>query len=119
MDDLVNGLTRGGRIRHSRLHPTKGQKMSQTVFGKKAGNVTVGAVSQWENDITVPTAENLFCIEDLTGFSARWLATGKGAPLASDAYMELFEKENELAEKLKTLSQEQLIAITKKFMDYL
>jgi len=41
--------------------------------------VSRSAASQWASgDIIKVTAENIFAIADMTGYEARWLATGEG-----------------------------------------
>lgn len=40
--------------------------------------VTPSAVSYWLKGTSIPTAVNVFSIADHTGFSPRWIATGKG-----------------------------------------
>jgi len=51
-------------------------------------NVTPGAVSKWLNDDTVDLKlDNLFALANLTGFSARWIATGDGSEIDTDSLM--------------------------------
>ena len=47
-------------------------------------HVTRSAVNQWVSDRTKDIKlDHLFGLEDMTGFSARWLATGKGPQRAA------------------------------------
>jgi transcriptional regulator with XRE-family HTH domain len=63
----------GARIKEARME----LGLSQESLGKKVG-VTKSAVSQWENELTTPTSQNILAIADLTGFSFRWLINGTG-----------------------------------------
>jgi len=67
--------TPGARIRHIREE----LDLSQEAFGRHM-NVSKAAVSQWENgDIKNLRPGNLFAIQNFTGYSAEWIATGAGA----------------------------------------
>ncbi|HEX7964973.1 MAG TPA: S24 family peptidase [Gammaproteobacteria bacterium] len=53
-------------------------ELSQEAFGRHLG-VSKAAVSQWENgDIKNLRPANLFAMQNFTGFSAEWIATGAG-----------------------------------------
>ena len=68
--------TPGARIRHIREE----LELSQEAFGRHMG-VSKAAVSQWENgDIKNLRPGNLFAIQNFTGYSAEWIATGAGGP---------------------------------------
>src|SRR5579871_4382524 len=68
--------TPGDRIRHIREE----LELSQEGFGRHMG-VSKAAVSQWENgDTKNLRPANLFAIQNLSGYSAEWIATGAGAP---------------------------------------
>ena len=67
--------TPGDRIRHIREE----LELSQEAFGRHMG-VSKAAVSQWENgDIKNLRPANLFALQNFTGYSAEWIATGAGA----------------------------------------
>jgi SOS-response transcriptional repressor LexA len=66
--------TSGDRIRHIREE----LELSQEAFGRHMG-VSKAAVSQWENgDTKNLRPANLFAIQNFTGYSAEWIATGAG-----------------------------------------
>lgn len=66
--------TSGDRIRHIREE----LELSQEAFGRNMG-VSKAAVSQWENgDTKNLRPANLFAIQNLSGYSAEWIATGAG-----------------------------------------
>src|SRR5690242_17107950 len=66
--------TPGDRIRHIREE----LELSQEAFGRHMG-VSKAAVSQWENgDIKNLRPANLFALQNFTGYSAEWIATGAG-----------------------------------------
>ncbi len=66
--------TPGDRIRHIREE----LELSQEAFGRHMG-VSKAAVSQWENgDIKNLRPANLFAVQNFTGYSAEWIATGAG-----------------------------------------
>ena len=68
--------TSGDRIRHIREE----LELSQEAFGRHM-SVSKAAVSQWENgDIKNLRPANLFAIQNFTGYSAEWIATGAGNP---------------------------------------
>lgn len=52
-------------------------QLSQAKLAQLVG-VTPAAVSYWLKGSSIPTAVNVFSIADHTGFSPRWIATGKG-----------------------------------------
>ena len=67
--------TPGARIRHIRDE----LELSQEAFGRHM-KVSKAAVSQWENgDIKNLRPANLFAIQNFTGYSAEWIATGAGS----------------------------------------
>ena len=67
--------TSGDRIRHIREE----LELSQEAFGRHM-SVSKAAVSQWENgDTKNLRPANLFAIQNFTGYSAEWIATGAGA----------------------------------------
>lgn len=83
--------TPGDRIRHIREE----LELSQEAFGRHM-SVSKAAVSQWENgDTKNLRPANLFAIQNFTGYSAEWIATGAGGPrlkskkASSGAKMEL------------------------------
>lgn len=57
---------------------------TQADFGRLLG-VTRSAVNQWLSGATKITAENVFLIEDKTGYCARWIATGDGPKRTHEA----------------------------------
>lgn len=65
--------------RYERLcEARKAANLSQSELARRLG-VTPSAVSQWESGMTKDIhSEFIFAIADMTGFSARWLATGVG-----------------------------------------
>jgi len=68
--------TPGDRLRHIREE----LELSQEAFGRHM-SVSKAAVSQWENgDTKNLRPANLFAIQNFTGYSAEWIATGAGAP---------------------------------------
>ena len=70
----LNRMDMGSRI----LKARKSVRLSQEKLGKRIG-VSKGAISQWENgDVKNLKMENLFALEDATGFSARWIALEQG-----------------------------------------
>lgn len=79
--------TQGQRIRFARI----AAELSQEALGEqiqKAGGskASKSLISQWERDgVKNPTNDNLFAIQAVTGFSAQWIATGKGDPKAKVA----------------------------------
>lgn len=67
--------------------------MTQAAFAKQL-KVTRSAVHQWESGATkYVRPEHLFAVADATGFSARWLATGKGPRNAPARPEEAFSTE--------------------------
>ena len=67
--------TPGDRIRHIREE----LELSQEAFGRHMG-VSKAAVSQWENgDTKNLRPANLFALQNFSGYSAEWIATGAGA----------------------------------------
>lgn len=46
--------------------------------------MTRGAVSQWENDLTRPTLDNLMKLREQRRFSIDWILTGDGEMVPSD-----------------------------------
>lgn len=67
--------TIGDRIKQAR---TANEKMTQAELAKLCG-VSRSAVTQWESGQSKTLKpENLLCVADKTGFSIRWLITGKG-----------------------------------------
>lgn len=52
-------------------------RFSPSDLARKVG-VSPSAVSYWLKGSSIPTAVNVFSIADHTGFSPRWIATGKG-----------------------------------------
>ena len=68
--------TPGDRIRHIREE----LELSQEAFGRHM-SVSKAAVSQWENgDTKNLRPANLFAIQNFSGYSAEWIATGAGHP---------------------------------------
>ncbi len=68
--------TPGDRIHHIREE----LELSQEAFGRHMG-VSKAAVSQWENgDTKNLRPANLFALQNFSGYSAEWIATGAGAP---------------------------------------
>lgn len=77
---ILNPMHMGDRIKEARLE----SGFSQEALGDRVG-VSKGAVSQWESGNTKNLKmENLFGIEDVTGYSAKWLAVGKGEKKLAD-----------------------------------
>lgn len=72
-------MTMGARIRALRAHLV----ISGDKFGELCG-VTRGAVSQWENDLTRPTLDNLMKLREQRRFSVDWILTGDGEMVPSD-----------------------------------
>lgn len=73
-------MTIGDRIKEAR----KAAKLTQDDLGKIC-KVSRAAVTQWETGTSKSTGgQNLFAIEQATGYSASWLANGKGPKLAKD-----------------------------------
>lgn len=66
------------------LHELKVQRgINQSQVAQALG-LKKSAVNKWASGATSsPTAENLFMLEDLFGYSARWLATGEGPRYAA------------------------------------
>ncbi len=59
-------------------HAIRESKIKQIDLATHA-KVSRSAASQWASgDIIKVTAENIFAIADMTGYEARWLATGEG-----------------------------------------
>ena len=68
--------TPGDRLRHIREE----LELSQEAFGRHM-SVSKAAVSQWENgDTKNLRPANLFAVQNFTGYSAEWIATGAGPP---------------------------------------
>lgn len=84
---IANPRTQGERIRYARINANLSQEQLGIQIGKAGGsNVTKSLVSQWERDgIKNPTNDNLFAIEAVTGFSAQWISSGRGAQKAKAA----------------------------------
>lgn len=72
---------RGERIKHVRLNVL--QLRSQERFAKEIGNVSRGAVGNWELGKEI-SLENLKLIADVTGVSLNWLAYGEGQMKAGE-----------------------------------
>jgi transcriptional regulator with XRE-family HTH domain len=88
--------TSGERIRHAR----KSKGLTQEALGAASG-VTKSSVSQWEGDLTTPTADNYLSIADETGFSYRWLVRGDGPEVVTQSLpfdIEAYLKTCELSE---------------------
>lgn len=81
MNEDKNLETVGDRIRwiQAELGRKQGFDLTDKALGESIG-LSGAAIGQWKSNSTrSPTAVNLFAIEDKYGYSARWLATGKGA----------------------------------------
>lgn len=91
----------------------RGAVESQVTFGKKIGvsGQAVGQLILGKSKSFTP--DRLFAIEDVFGYSARWIATGKGAKNAggNPAARELFDKIMELPEAKQGMAAD--------FIDYL
>lgn len=73
-------------------HARKESGLTQPALAKKVG-VSKAAISQLENGVTKDVRqETLFGISDATGFSPRWLSTGRG-PMKADAEVEILDSE--------------------------
>lgn len=72
-------MTMGARIRALRTH----LELSGDKFGELC-DVTRGAVSQWENDLTRPTLDNLMKLREQRRFSIDWILTGDGEMVSPD-----------------------------------
>ena len=87
----------------ARLAP---HRLTQADFGDPLG-VTGAAVGQWLSGSTKqPTAEKLFAIEDNYGYTARWIATGKGARTVG-----LAREAVRLAEQILSLPEDKRAAL--------
>lgn len=71
MSDRIKEL----RIKHG---------LTQDQFGEICG-ASKSAVSQWENEDTKPTIDNLMALQARLGFSIDWLLTGVVAACGGDA----------------------------------
>jgi transcriptional regulator with XRE-family HTH domain len=60
-----------------RVRDSRGRVVSQEEFGARIG-VTRGSVSQWENNTSAPSIENLRSIARISRLSLDWLDSGKG-----------------------------------------
>lgn len=78
--------TFGERVRHARIKSGLTQtELAQRITRLSGSNIKKSVISKWEIDtIKNPTSDNLFALSDVTGFSARWLGTGKGPMEATD-----------------------------------
>lgn len=95
-------MTKGERIKSAR----KSLGLSQELLAKKI-SVTKGAISQWENDITIASAESYLSISEATGYSHRWLVRGLG-PEAEES--RLSEEHKEYLENCTDLQVSSLLA---------
>lgn len=95
-------MTKGERIRSAR----KSLGLSQELLAKKV-SVTKGAISQWENDITIASAESYLSISEVTKFSHRWLVRGLGAEAEESR---LSEEHREYLENCTDLQVSSLLA---------
>ena len=73
-------MTIGQRIREFRQN----KKLTQDQFGEVCA-ATKSAVSQWENNITKPSIDNLVLLNQKLGCSIDWLLTGIGSEPPHDA----------------------------------
>ncbi len=105
--------TQGERIKIAR----KGSGLTQKQLGERSGGITDGSVSQWENNLTIPTAKNLFQISDVTGYSARWLSSADGPRLEAAAALELLSQDSDIAEKLKDQPAASISKLLKQLID--
>lgn len=73
--DIIGGMsTKGSRIKAVR----NGLRLTQDQFAEFLGEVSRGAVGNWERDQGIKQ-ENLELISGKTGVSLEWLATGRGS----------------------------------------
>lgn len=72
--------TKGERIRYARVQCGLSlTQLAKAVSLITKNSVTKSHVSQWERDaIKNPTNANMLAIQAVTGFSMRWMVTGKG-----------------------------------------
>lgn len=77
--------TQGERIRYARVACGLSQgQLAKAVSLITKNSVTKSQVSQWERDsIKNPTNANMLGIQAATGFSMRWLVSGRGDPKAT------------------------------------
>ena len=89
----INPRTRGERIRYARITAGMTQQGLADLIRKAGGTgVSKSLVSQWESGgVKDPTNDNLFAIGAVTGYSAEWLATGRGEMRASVAAAQSFD----------------------------
>jgi len=73
--DAVGLDTVGQRIAYAR----KQAKLSQKAIADRLG-ITQGAVSQWEQELTVPSLEQIGPLSKLVGASIDWLVLGSKEP---------------------------------------
>lgn len=105
------------RIRHAIIQAP----VNQAEIAKKLG-VSRPTITQWKNgDTKNLRMENLFALADVTGFSARWLATGEGPERKEDAenpYLRLNPIEQVIIRKSESLPPE-LKSQVLDFLDFL
>lgn len=99
----LDWMNTGERIKTAR----KAAGLSQEALGK-AAKVSKGSVSQWESGLTKNLRmENLFAVEDATGYRARWLALGEGPEKVNDPGVSNTTRE-EMAQELDNATDEDI-----------
>lgn len=109
----VNQMNMSDRIKSARI----ASGLSQESLGRQVG-VTKGAVSQWESGNTKNLRlDNLFNIENATGFCAKWIAIGEGPERVSSLNKVLSPEE--FKQGLDKLSDADLAILLKSIADRL
>ena len=103
----------GQRIKHA----LKDSGLKQADIQRATG-ITRSAISQWLSGDTITVkAEYLFLIADLTGFEARWLATGKGPQKSREDQRK--QRLDQVYEKLDDRGKEAVLRVAESESDYI
>jgi transcriptional regulator with XRE-family HTH domain len=112
-------MSTGDRIKEIR------QKMglSQSAFGvllspsSKRPFTPKATISAWERDRNEPNAMTIIVMEEKTGYSAKWILTGKEPRDAGSRYLQSFEENEMIKSRLDLIGKAGIKKIIAKYID--